>query len=111
VIRRQFQALVNVCLSSANALREVEDALRQAPRSCRPRLAATNAAELFLGQHPQEDEAAGEVRSVFDEAAPEPVGRSAGRAQPELAVLLTPPGPAGRTLRGADPGPPSTSAS
>jgi hypothetical protein len=96
VIRRQFQALVNVCLTSANVLREVEDALRQcAEEFVGPKLAATNAAELFLGQYPSEEEAVGEVHSVFDEAAAEPVGRSAGRAQPELNVLLTPPGPAG----------------
>jgi hypothetical protein len=99
MVRKQFTALVNVCLTSANILKNVEAALLQTTAEfLSGRLDAINAAELFLHQHPDEEEAAAEVESFFDEASPE---LSPGRVSDPaaLSILAVPPGPAGDRFR------------
>ena len=62
-----------------------------------PRLAGTNAAELLLQEHPEEDRVLDDVAGAFDEAAPE-FSSKGPAARPELHLLATPPGPAGERL-------------
>jgi hypothetical protein len=103
VLRERFTALVHVCLSSANVLREVDEALRAcAEEFLTEKLPPTSAAELFLEQHADEDEAEGELLAFFDEAAPElgpPLRSARAPAGEELVVVASPPGPGGDRLR------------
>ncbi len=72
VIRQEFVALVHVCLASANLLKNVEPAMVETAQTFAGELLGeTNAAELFLDQHPDEEEAKDEVGSFFNEAHPE----------------------------------------
>jgi hypothetical protein len=62
-------------------------------------LGETNAAEMFLAQHPEPDEAREEVAGLFAEAAPDlSPDRKAVRPE-ELCVLATPADPAGDRFR------------
>jgi eukaryotic-like serine/threonine-protein kinase len=98
-IRQEFTALVHICLASANLLKNVEAAMvRTAERFAGVLLGETNAAELFLEQHPDEEDAKNEASNFFDEAQPELApGHAAGA--PAVCVLAAPPGPAGDRFR------------
>ncbi|HZY84233.1 MAG TPA: tubulin-like doman-containing protein [Gemmataceae bacterium] len=99
MLRQQFTALVHVCLTHANILKGVEQAmLKTASDFAGEQLPPTTVAELFLEQHPDEEQAAGEVAGFYDEAAPELAPRKAAQA-PELSVLAAPPGEGGERLR------------
>ena len=99
VIRQEFTALVHICLAGANLLKNVEAAfMRTAEEFAGELLGETNAAELFLEQHPAEEEAENEASGFFDEAKPE---LAAGNAlsKSSVCVLAAPPGPAGDRFR------------
>jgi serine/threonine protein kinase len=99
MLRQQFTALVHVCLTHANILKEVEAAmLKTAAEFAGEQLPPTTVAELFLEQHPDEEQAGGEVSSFFDEAAPELTPGKVGPTQ-EVSVLAVPPGEGGERLR------------
>jgi hypothetical protein len=92
LIRKQFRALVHVCLSSSNLLRTLAPALLQETEGFLDgRLAAADVAETYLAQHDEAD-----LARVFEEAAPELGGAAAAR---ELCILAAPPGVAETTLR------------
>lgn len=99
VIRNQFTALVHICLASGNLLKNVGTAMLEAAREFSGEvIGETNAAELFLEQHPDENEAEGEASGFFDEAQPELApGPSASPC--ETCVLAAPPGEAGDRFR------------
>ncbi len=99
VIRSQFTALVHICLSSGNLLKNVGTAMLEAAREFSGEVVGeTNAAELFLEQHPDEGEAEGEASGFFAEAQPELSPRPS--ASPcETCVLAAPPGEAGDRFR------------
>src|SRR5262249_10852758 len=103
VLKQRFTALVHVCLTSANVLKNVEAAMLEAAGAwAAEQLPATSAADLFFEQHPDAAEAEEEVAGFYDEAAPERgPGRAPGASPPvaELCVLATPPGPAGDRFR------------
>ncbi len=95
MVRQQFTALVHVCLTSANLLRNLEAAMQeQAETLVKGSLSAQNAAELFFAEYPHPGAAEEAFRAAFDEAAPELTAR--GR---EVCVLVVPPGPAGGRFR------------
>ncbi len=99
VIRGQFVALVHVCLASANLLKNVETAMVETAQAFAGELLGeTNAAELFLEQHPDEEEAQDEAAAFFNEAHPELAPSKAAPAS-EICVLAAPPGPAGDRFR------------
>ena len=99
VIRREFVALVHVCLASANLLKNVEAAMvGTAQTFAGALLGKTNAAELFLEQHADEEEAKDEAAAFYDEAQPELAPRKAAPAS-EICVIATPPGTAGDRFR------------
>ncbi len=94
-IRQQFTALVHICLASANLLKNVESSLlRTAEEFAGELLGNTNAAELFLEQHPDEEDAKSEASDFFDEAQPE-LAPGKASAVHQVCVLAVPPGPAG----------------
>ena len=73
MIRQQFTALVHVCLTSANLLRNLEAAMQvRAEALVNSCLSSANAAELFFAQHPDEGAAEEVVRAAFDEGAVDP---------------------------------------
>ncbi len=95
MIRRQFTALVHVCLTSANLLRNLEIAMQeQAEGLVKGCLTSLNAAELFFAEHAEEGAAEDAIRAAFDEAAPELTARGG-----EVCLLVVPPGPAGTRFR------------
>jgi hypothetical protein len=103
VLRRDYTALVHVCMTGDNVLKEVENALVVTAREyAAGLLPATNAADLFFERYPTREEALEEVRSLFSEAAPELARRRGSRAGPavgEVCVLASPAGPAGERFR------------
>ncbi|MGH7171249.1 MAG: tubulin-like doman-containing protein, partial [Gemmataceae bacterium] len=104
MLKKQFTALVNVCLTSGNVLKNVEAAmLRTAEEFVAASLGEMNVAEMFLEQHADRDEAVAELAGLFDEASPllpysTASPANAGQAA-ELCVLTAPSGPASEHLR------------
>jgi serine/threonine protein kinase len=106
MFKKQFAALVNVCLSSgsSNVLRNVEAAMQQtAEEFVAEELGEWNVAEMFLEQRADESQAIDEIIRIFDESAPQlpqaVVPTSKGGMSAELCVLAMPAGPAGERLR------------
>jgi hypothetical protein len=104
MLNANFVALVHVCLTSANVLKDVEGAMLQTARDyATGLLPATSVARLFLEQHPGHDQAEAELVSFFDEAEPE-LSRASTRAGSgpqvaELCVLAVPEDEAGESVR------------
>ncbi len=95
MLRRQFTALVHVCLTSANVLKELAPAMEQvAGQLAEALLGTTDVAELFFGQHADPDGARDEIANAYEEAAPDVASSRAGRPG-EFCLLGVPPGPAG----------------
>jgi serine/threonine protein kinase len=101
MLRKRFLALVNVCLSRANVLKDVQAALLETAEEFIAGLVSTgNVAEMFFEQHPDPEEAEGELAGFFSEAAPESLGPKKPLARAaEVCVLAAPPGAAGDRLR------------
>ncbi len=98
-IRDRFHSLVNICLTPANVLTDVEMALRETAREfVSAHLPRTDVAELFLQHNPDEERAAGEVAGFYDQAAPELVPDRGSRTS-EMCVLGAPAGPSGEKFR------------
>jgi hypothetical protein len=95
MIRKQFMALIQVCLGSANLVKDLEGAMQQEVEaflaSCSE---GHNVADLLLQQYPGEDEALNEISTAFDEAVPELAGVHVEQSS-EVCILSVPPGPAG----------------
>jgi serine/threonine protein kinase len=101
MFKKQFTALINICLTSANVLKNVEAAmLHTAEQFVAERLGEMNVAEMFVAQHAETGQAGDEITAFFDEAAPQLPGDRRTVA-PELCVLSVPSGPAGEQLREA----------
>ena len=99
VIRSQFTALVHICLASGNLLKNVGAAMLGVAREFADEVVGeTNAAEMFLEQHPDEGEAEGEASGFFAEAQPE-LSPGPSAAPCETCVLAAPPGEAGDRFR------------
>jgi serine/threonine protein kinase len=90
LLKRQFTALVHVCTTAANLLRDLETAMQQELESfVTGRLGSSNAVETFLGQYPQDKTARQEITTAHTEAAPQlTVERSA--PVHELTVIVVP---------------------
>jgi serine/threonine protein kinase len=103
MLRKQFTALVNVCVSKHNMLRDVQAAMLQVAGEFATRhQAATTAAALFLEQAGDDDTAEGELASFHAEAEPElGSGRTRHGAAPptELCLLAAPEDEAGQKVR------------
>ena len=101
MIKKQFKALVTVCMSSANVLKRLAPAMRHEARGyLRPRMGNANVAEIYLKQF--EGQADGERRlhedmeAIYGKAAPEvTTAEPAG----EMNLLAVPPGASQQDLR------------
>jgi serine/threonine protein kinase len=99
MLRKQFTALVNVCLTNANVLKNVELAMLQTAETFLGEiLGDLNVAEMFLEQHAGPRQAQDEISGFFDESAPE-LPSDGRRDGAELCALATPSGPAGDRFR------------
>jgi hypothetical protein len=104
MLQANFTALVHVCLTNQNLLRQVEmRMLDTAAAYAGEQLPPTSVAGLFLEQHPDPEEARAEVEDFYHQANPELTpGRYAlaGPAPVELTVLAAPEDPPGEQVRG-----------
>jgi len=90
VLRRDFTALVHVCTSSKNMLKDVEGSMVQTAMDyAGTMLAEPNVSDLLLEQFADPDEISKAIADFHAEAAP--AERPAEGA--ELFVLAAPPGP------------------
>ncbi len=102
MLKREYRALVHVCLTSAHITRKVASNMQDvAARFVDTLLASTDAAELFLQQYEQEGNLDGEIESLFEEAMPDfSVGRiNSNRARSEISILAVPAGESGNALQ------------
>jgi serine/threonine protein kinase len=95
-IQKQYRALVHICLSSTNLLKELQASMqREAEDFVAARLTGANVAEMFLEQYESDEHAQGELCSHFSEAAP----LLAGPRGSEICILATPVDEAGQRFR------------
>jgi hypothetical protein len=82
-------------------LKNVEISLEEeAARATEERINATDVAALFLEIYPNEEQAAGQLSSAFDEAAPDLPGTRSSPLRGELSLLCVPATQAGERLKG-----------
>jgi len=99
LLRRQFTALVHVCTTAANLLRDLELVMYQELETVvAARLGTTNAVETFLAQYAEDRDAKAELTSAFKDAAPQlPLDPHAGAG--EIGVVLVPGDPSAEDLK------------
>jgi hypothetical protein len=98
-IREDFQALIHVCLTTANFMKNLQAAMHDvAAKAIEKRLARTDVAELFLEHYPDDETAIDQLMSAFDEAAPDLAARP-GQQSAELCILAVPASAAGKRLQ------------
>jgi serine/threonine protein kinase len=99
VIRRDFTALVHICMTSKDMTKDVENAMIDtAMEFAGAMLAEPNVADLLLEQFPEADEITNELADYFSEAAPELADRPPEAA--ETVILAAPPGAGTEALTG-----------
>jgi hypothetical protein len=101
LIRRQFRALVHVCMSAANTLRVLAPAMQKEARAfLRGRLGKINVPDMFLHQFSSESETDEHLEDylveAFERAAPDVVASPPTR---ELNFLAVPTGPGEERIR------------
>ncbi|MFL5241474.1 MAG: tubulin-like doman-containing protein [Gemmataceae bacterium] len=95
MLLNQFGGLVNVCMSPANLVKNLELALQQeAEVFVSAGHEGASVADLFFEQNPQEEQAVGEILTAYDEAAPAMAFKDADSTK-ELCLVAVPPGEAG----------------
>jgi hypothetical protein len=105
-IQKQFTALVQVCMASANVLQNLEQAMRREAEAFvtehagRSGAGAANVSDLFLTLFAEPEAARGELARGFQEASPDLRGmREFGIMPAEVAVLMAPDHPASAQVR------------
>lgn len=99
IIEQQFTSLKNICLASQNLLKPLEQVMQQqAEAFAGSRMVGTNVVEMFLSQHPGEENALRDISTGFEDAAPELAGAQAGK-ETEIRILALPPGAASEQFR------------
>ncbi|MFQ3594180.1 MAG: tubulin-like doman-containing protein, partial [Gemmataceae bacterium] len=101
MLKSRFTALVHVCLTNQNILRDVFLALHETARTfALELLPPVQASDLFFEQYSNEEEAEAEISQYLDEAAPELIVSArkslSGPPLAELYVVAVPPGEAGQ---------------
>jgi serine/threonine protein kinase len=94
LIRKQFRALVHVCMAPANVLKALAPAMQKETRAfLRKRMGEINVAEIFLQQFPDQAEPEecmeDQLAEGFERAAPEILASPPAR---ELNLFAVPPG-------------------
>lgn len=94
MLRKQFTALVHVCLTNANILKDLQGAMIDVAREyAAEHLPPTSVADLFFEQFSDPQEAEAEISHCYHESAPEIAptrGGRGGSAAIEMCVLATP---------------------
>ncbi len=99
MIRRQFTALVHVCLTPTNMLRNLEIAMQQeAEATVKASMSWADATELFLEQQSGDQAAVDAIAGAFEEAAGE-LAVYAPEGAAEVCLLAVPEGPSGARFR------------
>ena len=101
LVRRQFRALVQVCMASSHTIRTLAPAmLAEAECFLGPRLQGANVAELLLSRYPDDDDGhtqlSNDLLNAYDEAAPE---LASPAPEQDVCIITVPPGPAGERFR------------
>ena len=101
LVRKQFRALVQVCMASSHVIRTLGPALlEEAERFLDPRLEGANVAELLLARYPDNAEGQSQLGqdllSAYERAGPE---LAAPAAEQEACIITVPPGEAGARFR------------
>jgi serine/threonine protein kinase len=98
IITQDFSGLVQVCLGSANRLKELERSMmRLATEFVGSRIGIAEVADIYMAQYEKDDQIRDDLESMFNEAAPR---LSPSRQQSsEIAILAAPSNPAGGKLR------------
>jgi serine/threonine protein kinase len=100
IIQQQFTALVHVCLMSANLMKNLEAVMQtEAEAFADGRLAAFDAAELYLSAQDNDEEAAEDLEGLYEGAAPRLAGAVTSESG-EICLMVTPETPSGAQVRG-----------
>jgi hypothetical protein len=98
LINQDFSSLAQVCLGSANRLKELERAmLRQATEFVGGRIGNTQVADIYLGQYQKDDQIREDLINMFAEATPKLC--TARQQGSEIAILAAPMNASGQRLR------------
>ncbi len=99
MIRSKFKALVDICMGSANVLRNVEqEMLATCQQFAEEMLEVADVAQMFLEREPGPEQRINELQDYYQEALPELT--PAKHVQPmTLTVLATPASEAGEALQ------------
>jgi hypothetical protein len=99
MVKKQFTALVHVCLTTANVTKNVAMAMRQVAEGfVNARLQQNDTAELFLNQFADEEAVTAEIASLYEEAMPEASAARLATGRAELCVFAAPATPSGQRL-------------
>lgn len=98
LINQDFSSLVQVCLGSANRLKELEKSmLRLAGEFVSGRIGNTQVADIYLAQYQSDEQVREDLGNMFAEAAPKLC--SPRQQSSEIAILATPANPSGGKIR------------
>ena len=99
LLRRQFTALVHVCTTAANLLRDLELVMyTELETFVATRLGTTNAVETFLAQYAEDRDAKAEMTAAFKDAAPL-IALDSKAGGNEMGVVLVPADPSADDLK------------
>jgi hypothetical protein len=99
-IRKEYRALVHICLTPTNILKKVETLMLATGESfAGTRLAEVSVTDMYLGQFDNETQLIGNLASCFEDAKPLIAPKGLTRPK-EIHLLGAPPGPDGDQLRG-----------
>jgi serine/threonine protein kinase len=100
VIQQQFRALIHICMTPANLLKNVQAAMEEEiSRTVEARIGPNDTAALFLDHFHADGEAVDALLTAFDEAAPDLAGLKSGQHRNEICVLAVPAGEAGDRIK------------
>ena len=98
LINQDFSSLVQVCLGSANRLKELERAMvRLAEEFVAGRVGNSQVADIYLAQYEKDDQVREDLVNMFAEAAPKLAGTR--QQSSEIAIFAVPLSPSGGKLR------------
>lgn len=100
VIQAHFRALIHICMTPANLLKNVQASMEEEmAQTVEARIGPSDTAALFLEHYATEEEAVDALLTAFDEAAPDLAGLKSGQHRNELCVLAVPAGEAGDRIK------------
>lgn len=99
IIQSGFVSLVQICLSSANRLKELDLVMRrQAEEFLSHKIAGAEVAELFLALHTSREQTQSDVAGIFQQAAPK-IAAPKKDSTEEIAAFAAPTSRAGSFLK------------